>query len=85
MRITAKKRGLLRSQEWFEAQNITLRDGVGVTSIDRAAKQVALGDGSSLSYDKLILATGASARRLPFAEMDSKNVFVLRDGDDAKG
>ena len=75
----------LRAEEWFETQNITLRDGVGVTSIERAAKQVVLGDGSRVSYDKLILATGATARRLPFAEMDCKNVFVLRDGDDAKG
>lgn len=75
----------LRSQEWFEAQNITLRDGVGVVKINRDQKSVTLDDGSMLGYDRLVLAVGAAARRLPLPEMDAKNVFVLRDGDDAKG
>lgn len=75
----------LRAPSWFDAQNIALRDGVSVTEIDRDKKQVSLSDGTHMSYDNLILATGAVARRLPLPEMDAKNVFVLRDGDDAKG
>ena len=75
----------LRAPSWFDAQNITLRDGVSVTEIDRDKKQVSLSDGTHMSYDNLVLATGAVARRLPLPEMDAKNVFVLRDGDDAKG
>ena len=75
----------LRNQEWFENQSITLRDGIAVTQIDRTARQLTLSDGSALSYDKLILALGAKARALPNPEMTAGNVFVLRDGSDAKG
>ena len=74
----------LRAADWFERQSVTLRDGVAACAIDRQAKSLALSDGSQLSYDRLILALGAHARRLPMAEMDAKNVFVLRDGQDAK-
>ena len=74
----------LRSPDWFDAQNITLKDGCTVTKIDRDNKSVHLGDGTLQTYDKLILALGAQARRLPLPEMAADNVFVLRDGDDAR-
>lgn len=74
----------LRGADWFDLNQIELRDGVSVTSIDRAAKSISLSDGSSLGYDRLILALGAVPRRLPMPEMDAENVFVLRDGADAK-
>lgn len=74
----------LRGQDWYEAQNITLMDGVAVEAIHRDEKSLSLSDGQRLSYDKLILALGAVPRRLPSAHMDDKNVFVLRDGNDAK-
>src|ERR1041384_3438914 len=41
-----------------------LRLGSPVTAIDRAARQVALADGSSVGYAKLLLATGSSPRLL---------------------
>ncbi|MGC6516450.1 MAG: NAD(P)/FAD-dependent oxidoreductase [Candidatus Puniceispirillaceae bacterium] len=74
----------LRGAEWFETQSVTLRDGVCVEAINRQAKTISLGDGSELSYDKLILALGAVPRMLPMAEEGVKNLFVLRDADDAR-
>lgn len=74
----------LRGADWFEAQDIALRDGVTVTAIQPEQKSISLDDGTSLDYDKLILALGAVPRRLPMAAMDAQNVFVLRDGDDAR-
>lgn len=55
--------------------------GVCVTHIDRAAKTVRLSDGKTVSYEKLLLATGAKPRRLsvPGAE----TVSVLRSFDDS--
>ncbi len=45
-----------------------------VTGIAPAAKSVSLGSGSSVSYDRLLLATGASAIRPPISGMDSPRV-----------
>ena len=52
---------------WYQQQDIGLRLGTPATAIDRAARQVRLADGSVLPYGKLLLATGASPRRLPGA------------------
>jgi len=56
----------LRGEDWYAAQSVSLRLGVKVTGIDRAAKQVLLGE-ERLSYDQLALCTGAEPRRLPAA------------------
>jgi len=52
----------------FAALNLDFRAGVRATRIDRAARAVHLEDGSSVAYDKLILATGGDSlgeRRAP--------------------
>ncbi|HYD31310.1 MAG TPA: FAD-dependent oxidoreductase, partial [Azospirillaceae bacterium] len=43
--------------------DIRVKTCTRVTDIDRAAHQVRLADGSSLEYDKLVLAIGADPRR----------------------
>jgi 3-phenylpropionate/trans-cinnamate dioxygenase ferredoxin reductase subunit len=78
----------LRPQSYYDQRNIGLRLGTRVTAIDRGAHTVGLATGESLSYDKLILATGARARRLGLAGEDMPNVHVLRaiaDADRVKG
>ena len=50
-------------------------------AIDRAARRVALGDGPELPYERLLLATGASPRRL--AGIDPAHAVTLRTHDDA--
>lgn len=53
-----------------------------VTAIDRAAKRVTLFDGTAPAYDKLLLATGATPRRLPGVP-ESDRIRYLRAFDDA--
>ena len=48
---------VMRAPEMLARKNIELRTEVKVASIDRAAKQVLLADGSALPYDGLVLAT----------------------------
>jgi len=72
---------LLQPESFYEQQRISLRLGVAATQIDRAAKQVALADGSRLAYDKLLIATGCRARRLP--AFDHLPIHYLRGLDDA--
>ena len=73
---------LLRRPEWYDKFQVTMIDGVAVDRIETETHQIGLADGQSLSYDKLILATGAIPRTLPPAA-GLGNVHVLRNPDDA--
>ena len=55
-----------------------LRLGTRVTSVDRAARQVRLEDGSAVGYTRLLLTTGASARRLAVPGADLDGLLYLR-------
>jgi 3-phenylpropionate/trans-cinnamate dioxygenase ferredoxin reductase subunit len=67
----------------FAALDLDFRAGVRATRIDRAARAVHLEDGSSVAYDKLILATGGEARRLPVPGGDAPRVHYLRTLDES--
>lgn len=69
-----------RPDDWYAGNNVDLRLSTAVTRIDRARRQVILADGSVLDYGTLVLATGATPRRLP-AEIggDLAGVFEVRD------
>jgi len=69
---------LLRPADFYVEQNIELRLGQTVTSIDRAGKVVVLADGGTVSYDTLILATGSTARKLAVPGAELANVLELR-------
>ncbi len=68
----------LRDPAWYRDNGVRLRLGRSVEAIDIADKSVALDDGVTLSYDALLLATGASPVRLTTPGADAPNVFYLR-------
>ncbi|MER5219831.1 NAD(P)/FAD-dependent oxidoreductase [Streptomyces flaveus] len=57
--------------------------GAAVTGIDRDAHHAVLSDGRRIAYQRLLLATGATARRLPLAGIDAGGVRYLRSRADA--
>ncbi|MGW1406037.1 NAD(P)/FAD-dependent oxidoreductase [Streptomyces sp. NPDC002403] len=63
---------------WYAGADIELHLGQPVTSLDRQARAVQLGDGTVVHYDKLLLATGAEPRRLPVPGTDLAGVHHLR-------
>ena len=67
----------VHSADWYEQHKVDLRLGTPVTSIDRAARSVGF-DGGTLSYDKLAVTTGASARKIAIPGADLGNVLYLR-------
>jgi len=75
---------VMQPQAWFDEQRIELCTGE-VTGIDRAARQVALGDGSSLAYDRLVLASGAHPFVPCLAGAVKEGVFTLRSKADVDG
>jgi len=74
---------VMRAPEMLARKNIELRTGVAVQRIDRAAKCVALADGSTLPYSGLVLATGATPRALPLPGANAPGVLPLRSRADA--
>ena len=68
----------LRGDAFYAEQNIELRLKTSVTTLDVRAREVALGDGSKINYDRLLLATGAEPVRLPLPGMDLPHVYTLR-------
>jgi phthalate 3,4-dioxygenase ferredoxin reductase subunit len=60
---------------------IELRLGVSATGLVSADRQLNLGDGTSLRYDTLVIATGLSARRPPWPV--ESGLFVLRTLSDS--
>ena len=74
----------LRPAATYEKAEINLVLGVRVDAIDRRARIVTLDGGDTLSYDKLVLATGTRVRRLPIAGEGLPGVFYLRDTRDVR-
>jgi 3-phenylpropionate/trans-cinnamate dioxygenase ferredoxin reductase subunit len=69
---------------WYAAHDVEVRTGTTVASIDRDARQVVTESGERTAYDRVVLATGSSPRRLsiPGAELDG--VFSLRTIEDSQ-
>jgi len=74
----------LKPQEWYAEANVALRLQGVATSLNRGARTVTLASGEVISYDFLILATGARARELPIPGADLSGVLALRTAADAE-
>jgi len=68
----------VHAADWYAEHGVDLREGVTVTAIDRSARTLATSSGAQVSYDRLLLATGASPRRLDFPGSDREEVLYLR-------
>jgi NADPH-dependent 2,4-dienoyl-CoA reductase/sulfur reductase-like enzyme len=69
---------------WYADHDVDLRLATRATSIDRAARQVRLEDGSAVGYTRLLLTTGSSPRRLPVPGADLDGVLYLRTLTDSE-
>ncbi len=69
----------LRAPEFYGEQNITLRLGTPVDSINPATRTVWMQDGTAIAYDQLALTTGSVPRHLPAAVGgDLAGVYTVR-------
>ncbi|PDT04841.1 ferredoxin reductase [Rhizobium chutanense] len=69
--------------EKYEDSGIRLLTGLEARDFDAASRTVTLSDGTTLSYDRLLLATGAAARAFPGAPDGSAHIRSLRTHHDA--
>ena len=74
----------LRAEGFFDDHDIEILFDKSVTEANLAAKSITCHDGMTMTYDKLLIATGGEPRRLNVEGEDLDNVFVLRTLDDCR-
>ena len=74
----------LRGAQFYAEKGIDLLDGVAALGIDRRAREVTLSNGTLLSYDHLVLATGAVNRVLDCPGARLPGVYGLKTLGDAE-
>ena len=74
----ARERLFLKPDAFYAEAACGLRLSLAATAIDRRNKTVGLSDGTKLSYDRLLLTTGARVRQLPVPGAALAGVYYLR-------
>lgn len=69
---------------WYSEYQVDLRLHTRVTAVDAARHEVSTNRGEPIGYDKLLLATGSSPRRLTLRGADRHGVFYLRGVEDCE-
>ncbi|SFC02079.1 3-phenylpropionate/trans-cinnamate dioxygenase ferredoxin reductase subunit [Algibacter lectus] len=78
------EQSLLFPKENYKTDNIVLKLGIAVNTINKEEKTITLANGSVQQYDKLVIATGARPFIPPIQGLDlAKNVFPMRTAEDA--
>jgi 3-phenylpropionate/trans-cinnamate dioxygenase ferredoxin reductase subunit len=67
---------------WFAERGIELRTGRRASHLDTARHSAVLDDGKEISFDKLLLATGATPRHLTIPGHELPSLHYLRTLDD---
>ncbi len=74
----------LKKDAWYAERRVHLFRGLSAVALDTCLKRVTLSDGDVLSYEKLLLATGAHSRKWQVPGADKRGVHYLRTVDDAR-
>ena len=74
----------LRSRGFYADRGIDLCLGVAAQALDTKVRTVRLSNGTSITYDALLLATGADPIRLPIPGHDLPHVHTLRSLADSR-
>jgi len=80
---TDKPGMLIRPADYYERQSINFLRGKRVIGIDPALRQVLLESDEKVPYDRLLIASGASAKRVDIAGAKPGEVLFLRTMEDA--
>lgn len=74
---------LRKEADHFKGLGITLRPAAA-TRVDTNARTVTLNDGDTLTYDRLLIATGSTPANPPIAGLDSPGVLTCWTLEDAR-
>ncbi|MEU1593593.1 FAD-dependent oxidoreductase [Streptomyces sp. NPDC005708] len=74
----------VHTDDWYREHDVDLLLGTRARAVDPGVRTVELDDGRQVPYDKLLLATGSSPRRLSLPGADLDNVLYLRRVGDSE-
>lgn len=74
---------LLHPESYYHQHGIEVLSGTAATRISRRGRKVALANGDAVEYERLLLATGGRAWRLPLRGAELPGVHTLRTIADA--
>jgi 3-phenylpropionate/trans-cinnamate dioxygenase ferredoxin reductase component len=74
-----RDRLLIRPQTFYQQHRVQTLLGRRAIEIDRSARSVRLDDGSNLTYEALLLATGSGPRQIPVPGAHLQGVHLLRN------
>jgi 3-phenylpropionate/trans-cinnamate dioxygenase ferredoxin reductase subunit len=77
-----REKAYVHPADFYDSHDIQLLTGTTATAVDSGAATVTLDDGRTLSYDKLLIATGAEPRRISVPGSDLSGIHYLRTLDD---
>lgn len=80
---TDRERMMLRPSDYYEKHSIRFLRGQKATGIDPAARQVLFASGENISYDLLLIASGASPRLMDIPGAAPGDIHVMRTMQDA--
>jgi len=73
----------LRDQQSLDNLSIVFKQGAKVVAVDGGSRQVTLQSGEKISYEKILLSTGAAPKLPPVQGLDAVPHHVLRTLEDA--
>jgi NAD(P)H-nitrite reductase large subunit len=79
-----QERLFFRDPSWAVEIGIDVRSNASVVSVDTSLKRITLAEGHTLTYDRLLIGTGASPIALSLPGRESKGVSSLRRLRDAE-
>lgn len=74
----------VKNPNWYDENRIELIKNVSVTNIDTLNSSIVLKNEQNMSYDKLIIANGASNFIPPVVGRDKNGIFTLRNIEDSE-
>jgi 3-phenylpropionate/trans-cinnamate dioxygenase ferredoxin reductase subunit len=74
----AKDKVYVHPERWYADHDVELRLAVTVTGLHRTRKEIELAGGERVGYDRLLLVTGSSPRKLTVPGADLAGVHYLR-------
>ncbi|HDR7533987.1 TPA: NAD(P)/FAD-dependent oxidoreductase [Bacillus cereus] len=77
------KKVLIKQETWYKNNNISVFTNTKVVKINTEQQNIVTSNHQKISYYKLLICTGANNRRLSVDGINKKNIFTIREMQDA--